>query len=196
MKKILILTGLLGVAAAAILLTRQKAPAVADPATLHEGVLATGWQPREVFQKALRRRPSTDDKILHAERREWTKDAANGVSRWQWFLAVEPGAALKTWLREQNPFSLQPATAEALKKTTGAPAWFPRESADFEILAGGSTGSLVFLRSRDGKTIYATSSGEGFGPGAPQPPATPSPAIETIAAGRLPNAPPPNPSQP
>ena len=40
----------------------------------------------EVFQKAFWKRPTAADKILNAERREWAD--ADGVKRWQWFIAV------------------------------------------------------------------------------------------------------------
>ena len=195
MKPAILLLSVLSVATAAVLATRKSAPPAIDPATLHEGTLATGWQPHEVFEKALRRRPAADDRIVHAERREWTKDAAAGISRWQWFLEIEPGAALKSWLHGQNPFSVLPAGPDVLTKVAGPPAWFPGELEDFEIFAGGSTGRLVLLYSRDGKTICATSSGEGFAPAAPQPAAVP-PARENIAARRLPDSPPPLPSKP
>lgn len=195
MKLVILLLSVLGVATAAVLVTRKSAPPAIDPATLHEGTLATGWQPQEVFQKALRRRPAADDRIVHAERREWTKDAAAGISNWQWFLEIEPGAALRSWLREQNPFSVLPAGPETLTKVAGPPSWFPAEPGDFEIFAGGSTGRLVFLYSRDGKTIYATSSGEGLTPAAPPPAAAPA-AQENPAARRLPDGPPPIPSKP
>ena len=46
----------------------------------------------EVFKRAFWRRPSAEDRILQAERHEWHD--AEGVSRWQWFLIVDPSPAL------------------------------------------------------------------------------------------------------
>ena len=141
----------------------------ADPAPLHDGTLATTMPTEEVFKRALWRRPAPDDKILHAERREWTKDSANGVARWQWFLAVEPGPALKAWLREQNPFSVRPVGNADAPEIEDPPAWFPSDNSSCIVHTGGNAGSLVFLWSRKGNTLYATGSGTGFQPGAPEP---------------------------
>ncbi len=149
--------------------------------------------PEEVFKRALWRRPAPGDKILHAERREWTKDNAEGVAHWQWFLAVEPGAALKSWLRDQNPFSVHPVGNADAPKINGAPPWFPADNSGCIVHTGGTTGSLVFLWSRKGNTLYATGSGTGFAPGAPEPAA---PAPQTAAAGRLPQTPPPTSPKP
>ena len=191
MKPAVLLLSVIGIATAAVFAMRRSAPPEVDPATLHEGTLASAWSPEEVFQKALRRRPASDDRIVHAERREWTKDPAAGISRWQWFLEIEPGSALKGWLRGQNPFSVQVAGPEVMKKVGGPPSWFPAQCDEFEILAGGSTGSLVLMWSRDGKTLYATSSGEGFAPVAPPAVAKAAPRKE-ITLRRLPDGPPPN----
>lgn len=142
-------------------------PPSVDPASLHEGTLKLSTDPAEVFTRALWRRPSADDRILHAERREWTIDEAGGVAHWQWFLAVEPGAALTTWLRDENPFSLHPRAGAPAPAIDGAPAWFPRDFADYDVRAGGSGGNMVFLFSRTDGAFYATSSGAGFARGAP-----------------------------
>ena len=50
----------------------------------------------EVFQKAFWKRPTDDDRILHAERREWSGE--DGISRWQWFIAVQPSRQLTAYL--------------------------------------------------------------------------------------------------
>ena len=167
----------------------------AEPAPLHDGALATTLPPDEVFKRALWRRPAPDDKIRHAEHREWTKDRADGVARWQWFLAVEPGPALKVWLREQNPFSVHPVGNADAPGIKGAPPWFPIDFSGYIIHTGGTTGSLVFLWSRKGNTLFATGSGTGFAPGAPGP-ATPAAAPQAVTQGRLPLTPPPNPPKP
>jgi len=165
------------------------------PAPLEEDTVATTLPPDEVFKRALWRRPAPDDKILHAEHREWTRDGADGVARWQWFLAVDPGPALKAWLREQNPFSVHPVGNAEAPEITGAPAWFPADNSGYIIHAGGTTGSLVFLWSRKGSTLYATGSGTGFAPGAPEP-APSAPAPQTATGGRLPQSPPPTSPKP
>ena len=67
--------------------------------------LRTDTDPGEIFQRAFWRSPSADDRIVHAERREWSNDD-NGVRHWEWFLEVEPGDKLVSWLREENPFRL------------------------------------------------------------------------------------------
>jgi hypothetical protein len=167
----------------------KPAEPTVDPAPLHEGSLRADTPPEEVFKRALWRRPAPDDKILHAERREWTEDNAEGVAHWQWFLAVEPGPALKKYL-ERNPFSVRPAQTLPPKTMEKAPAWFPRDYADLDIRTGGNTGSLVFLYSRKGNTIYAANRGDGFTPGAPMPGA--APAAQEPVAGRLPHTPPPD----
>ena len=164
-------------------------PATAPVAPL-EGTLKTSMPPEEVFKRALWRRPTDDDKILHAERREWTKDSAAGVARWQWFLAVEPGPALKAWLREQNPFSVRPVGNADAPEIKDPPAWFPSDNSSCIVHTGGNAGSLVFLWSRKGNTLYATGSGTGFQPGAPEP--AKSAAIpQQDSGGRLPQTPPP-----
>ena len=195
MRPVLLLLAVIGATATAVMMMRKPDKPAINPATLHQGTLATDWQPHEVFQKALRRRPGAEDRIIHAERREWTTDPAAGISRWQWFLEVEPGKELRNWLRTQNPFSVQPAGPDALAKVAGPPAWFPASAGEFEISAGGSTGSLVLMWSRDGDTLFATSSGEGFAP-APVQPAAPVPPQQSFAARRLPDSPPPTPSKP
>jgi hypothetical protein len=153
--------------------------------------------PEEVFQRALWRRPAADDKILHAERREWTKESTRGVDRWQWFIAVEPGAALKKWLREQNPFSVRPVGNADAPEIKDAPAWFPADNSGYIVHTGGTTGSLTFLWSRQGETLYATGSGTGFQPGVAGPATpTPAPAPQATPQGRLPQTPPPTSPKP
>lgn len=168
-------------------------PAAIHPAALHQGKMSQKMEPAVVFKQALWRRPAPDDRILHAERREWTQAEGGGVAHWQWFLAVEPGEALKTWLKERNPFALRPAGSAATSSIKAAPDWFPRDFENHEILAGGSGGNLVFLFSRRGGTFYATGSGTGFAAGAPEPPVRVSPST-VITQGRLPLTPPPNPN--
>ena len=175
--------------AAAWLATRGQSPppvAAAEPASLHPGHMVLSGEAGDVFRRAFWRRPAPEDKILHAERREWTEDANAGISRWQWFLAVEPGPELVKWLRGDNAFGLRPAVAVEAPRP---PAWFPRDTRDFTIFAGRSPGGLTLLFSPDNRTLYATAAGKGFAPGAPEPS---KPAIATVpsSAGRLPATPP------
>ena len=76
--------------------------------------------PLRIFQRAFWASPAPEDDILHAERREW-KDA-DDVQKWQWFLVVEPSAALLKRLRDDNAFGLIPAAATS--PPTDAPEWF------------------------------------------------------------------------
>lgn len=165
-------------------------PPAVDPATLYEGTLAVNQEPAEVFKRALWRRPGTDDSILHAERREWTKNPADGAAHWQWFLAVKPGEALEKWLRGQNPFLVRPRASLDMSGIKGAPAWFPWDAAGYDIQAGGSQGNLVFLFSGQDGVFYATGSGTGFAPGVAEAVAG-SAASVAAARGRLPLTPPP-----
>jgi hypothetical protein len=191
MKTSLTILAVLAIAATAYFgLRPAKVPPVpADPVTLHEGTLATKMDPAEVFKRALWRRPAPDDNILHAERREWTKNSTDGIAHWQWFLAIEPGMALKKWLREQNPFAVRPTGSASVPVIEGAPSWFPNDFSDYIVHTGGSQGSLVFLYSRRGNALYATSSGTGFTPAVPAP-AKQGPAPQSVTQGRLPKTPP------
>lgn len=165
-------------------------PKAAPAASPTEGTLTNTMPPEEVFKRALWRRPAPDDKILHAERREWTKVSADGVARWQWFLAVDPGETLKKWLREQNPFSVQPVGNAEAPEIKDAPPWFPADNSAYIVHIGGSAANLMFLWSRKGNTLYATASGTGFQPGSPEP-APPAAATPSAPAGRLPQSSPP-----
>lgn len=123
--------------------------------------LRTNRDEQEVFQRAFWREPGPEDRILHAERREWVSEK-DGVRRWQWFIAVQPGAEFSTWLREQNPFSLQPVTADRVRRAEAPnPEWFPSGQA----LAGAdlrqtSDGGMTVITA--GGIVYATDTGHGF----------------------------------
>ena len=88
----------------------------------HPGELAVKTDPVEIFKKVLWRAPQPDDKILHAERREWTEGGA--VQNWQWFLHVDAGKDLNDYLRVENAFGLHSAEAADVK-IANAPDWFP-----------------------------------------------------------------------
>jgi hypothetical protein len=165
-------------------------PQAIPAASPTEGTLTNTMPPEEVFKRALWRRPAPDDKILHAERREWTNDSTHSVAHWQWFLAIEPGEALKKWLREQNPFSVHPVGNAEAPEIKDAPPWFPADNSSCIVHTGGSAANLVFLWSRKGNTLYATASGTGFQPGAPEP-APPATTTPSAPDGRLPQSSPP-----
>ena len=176
-------------AAAAWFVPRGEAPpasAPADPALLHPGRMMLTSESSEVFRRAFWRRPAPEDKILHAERREWTEDANAGISRWQWFLAVEPGPGLVKWLREENAFGLHPAKKV---ETPLPPGWFPADTRAFTILASRNPGGLTLFFSPDNRTLYATAAGKGFAPGAPERPQSPAAAAPS-SRGRLTATPP------
>ena len=146
--------------------------------------LQKNFPPDVVFARAFWRSPAADDRILHAERLEWSD--AEGVTRWQAFLAVAPGPALKEWLGS-NPFSLVPAPDLELN-IPNSPAWFPKNTAQFTIQKG-LFGQMVMLTASGGSPVYLTDQGKGFArPATTQTPqSTPSEKIPN----RLPNAPPP-----
>jgi hypothetical protein len=116
-----------------------------------------------VFQRAFWRRPASEDKILQAERRDWL-DASSGVQKWQWYIAVQPGAAFRDWLLKDNPFELVVvAPGTELAPLSSPPAWFP---------AAGELAGLSRYRNREGRyfvfhdlannRLYATDAGGGF----------------------------------
>jgi hypothetical protein len=163
-------------------------PAAPEPSIAWEAEppAAIEEEAEEVFKRAFWRRPGADDRILHAVRHAW-HDAA-GVSRWQWFLIVDPSAGLLQDLRARNVFSLVPGTIPASRE---APAWFSydREAvASWRSLDGRM--QLAFRHTDD--RIYACASGLGFTKGAAAPSAAEPPATAG-SVGRLPNASPPTP---
>jgi hypothetical protein len=140
------------------------------PESLHppsdQLVLKTLTDPTLVFQKAFWRRPESDDKILHAERREWFEKGKD-VREWQWFLAVNPSANLSEWL-QTNPFSLTPSSEPiTYKKAAPKPDWFPGDFSGFEILKA-PQGRLVIIFSAKKNLLYAMDSGAGFAPPTPK----------------------------
>lgn len=135
--------------------------------------------PKEVFQRAFWKRPTPADKILHAERREWKDQDA--VSRWQWFLEVEPSPEIVRHLREDNAFRLSQATSATLPSET--PAWFLRDTTGSQILTSRDGGMQLIFTADDTK-IFAMGSGGGFIAGAPEQ--APAPVRTANIAGRIP----------
>ena len=144
--------------------------------------------PATVFQKAFWKRPNDSDRILHAERREW-KDA-DAVSRWQWFLEVEPSPEIVRYLRDENAFRLSDRqTAELLPD---APSWFIKDVKDARVLSDVGGAMLLIFTASDAK-LYAMGSGGGFHRGAPE---QASEIVQAPAAGRMPLESPPSRANP
>ncbi len=150
---------------------------------------STTVDPATVFQKALWKRPTPEDKILNAERREW-KDA-DAVSRWQWFLEVEPSPEIVRYLREENAFRLKSYQTATL--LPDAPSWFIKDTENTHILSGPGGGMQLIFTADDAK-LYAMGSGGGFRPGAPETP--PALAQAPAATGRIPLESPPSRAKP
>lgn len=140
--------------------------------------------PAEVFQRAFWKRPTSEDRIEAAERREWADD--NGVRKWQWFIKLKPSAALVKHLREDNAFDLRPR--EKALAIEGAPSWFSFKNGEVEILEAPS-GQMRLVFGKDNGVLFATDSGGGFQQGVSE---TPGPASAPDATpGRLPTTSPP-----
>lgn len=140
--------------------------------------------PVAVFQRAFWRRPAEADRILNAERREWKEEGE--ISRWQWFLEVEPSPALVSYLREENAFRL--SDKKPAKIPRDAPEWFLRDPAGAHVMVARQGGMQLFFMPGNAK-LYAMDGGGGFQAGEPEKdPALPASAP---ASGRLPLSPPP-----
>ena len=139
----------------------------------------------EIFKRAFWRRPGNEDEILHAERHEWSD--AGGLQRWQWFLVVKASPKLIKDLRDDNAFGLVPGSTVSV--TPEAPDWFVFKPEEFSIFQSPQSGMRLMF-SKTGNTLFATDSGLGFRPGAPEP-AKPAPPPSAPAPGRLPMTSPP-----
>lgn len=148
--------------------------------------------PDEVFHKAFWQRPTVDDRILHAERREWVDEG--GLQKWQWFLVVDASPALLKRLREDNVFGLR-AVGEA-PAWRNAPEWFRIPPSGVEFMTS-ATGAFCLILEPTGRRIYATDSGNGFRPGAVDavPDSSSRDSAPSQAGGRLPDSMPPHPTQ-
>ncbi len=153
------------------------------------GELKATAEQEAAFKRAFWRRPEAGDRIRHAVLSEWIGESGE-VSRWQWFIEVEPSRGLKQWLRERNPFSLaKKDSAELPGSAAATPDWFPKSAREFEILQSADGRKSLFF-SREENVLFATVSGFGFAPGAPEPA---EPTVTIATTGRLPLTPPPNP---
>lgn len=132
----------------------------------------------EVFQRAFWKYPTDEDKILHAEREEWSDN--DGVAKWQWFIAVKPSSQLIAYLWKGNAFGLVPAQTAEIDHP---PKWFPNSATGCEVRRS-ATGKMILLWNKSENTLYATDRGSGFRPGAPA--AAPEPSSQNIHSGRIP----------
>lgn len=144
--------------------------------------------PAEVFRRAFWQPPGAGDKILHAERREWSD--SDGVKKWQWFLVVEPSPELVKYLREDNAFGLVPTLT--IPAIADAPAWFAVRREEVDGLRA-PHGYLHLFFDKTKLLLHATSSGVGFRPGASEAVKT-TPPVQA-PGGRLPPVPPPTPAK-
>lgn len=142
--------------------------------------------PAEVFQKAFWRRPSAEDLILGAERKEWSNE--EGVSRWYWNLTVKPSEALVNYLITNNAFMLVRSNSPV--ESCDLPEAIANYSEGFETYSDASR-KFVLLWNKQENLLHATDSGTGFLPGAPEPAA--APPVARHPEGRLPTTPPPSP---
>jgi hypothetical protein len=136
--------------------------AIAKPQANADG-LALERNHAAVFQRAFWRHASADERILHAERRDWI-EGERGVGRWQWFIAVQPGAAFRDWLLKENPFELVALPADAAPVALSSPPdWFPpaAELARFARYRNREGRYSVFHDVTTNR-LYATDSGGGF----------------------------------
>jgi len=139
-----------------------------------------------IFRSAFWRSPAAGDEILNAERREWSD--ADGLDRWQWFIALRPSPELVKYVRDDNAFGLSATGTPA--PIDGAPAWFAFNPASVEVLRS-SRANLQCIFSNSDDMLSATSSGNGFTRGA-APRSQPVPPPPPLHSGRLPLTPPPN----
>lgn len=142
--------------------------------------------PVKIFQRAFWASPTSEDKILHAERREWS--GADGLEKWQWFVVVQPSPGLLKRLRDDNAFGLFPAASAAT--IDNAPDWFRFDADEVSVLKS-PRAKLQLIFSKNHRMLYATDSGLGFRPGAPEL-SKPTPQQAPVP-GRLPTTPPPRP---
>jgi hypothetical protein len=149
-------------------LARRPQPAELPVVTKSAGPgqsVAITRSPEEIFRRAFWRRPTAADRIVHADRREWS-DHDQAVQRWQWFLQVRPSAALLSTLRDPATFGLVPSAAsDSPIKPSSAPAWFPSDAqlAGCEILQSPAGGLTVYYQAAD-NVLFATDAGRGFAP--------------------------------
>ncbi len=166
-----------------LLVPREKMPTeTPTPPPSNQSPDAVKIDPAEVFRRAFWQLPGDGDKILQAERREWTD--AEGVKRWQWFLVVEPSPALVKYLRTDNAFGLLPSPSFA--EIENAPDWFAFRPEEVEVLQA-PNGNMKLFFHKTQPLLHATSSGTGFRPGVTSPTEpVPTSSGPQKTSGRLP----------
>ena len=189
MKRVVILIAALAAAGVGLWLSRTRHEVtspqpVSNAVTDSKETLTVKTDGVEIFKKVLWRSPLPEDKILNAERRDWSE--GKDISRWRWFLHVDASADLTDYLRSANVFGLRPAPEVEIKD---APAWFPQDFAAYEAFRAGA---LTVLFKKGSREFYATSQGKGFTKALQlqkpvPPPAPPQPQ------SRYPKTPPPSP---
>lgn len=143
---------------------RSESSDTPPPPTPPGETVAVTQDPAEIFRRAFWRQPAPADKIVHAERREWSLTGEPGaVQQWQWFIEVHPSPDLLRTLRDPETFGLQPATeVRRAVDSASTPSWFPTASPTaFEILQAPSSGLTLLYRASD-NTLFATDQGHGF----------------------------------
>jgi hypothetical protein len=139
-----------------------QASAQPDP----DNGLRVTTDPHTVFRRAFWAHPAADDQILAAELREWIDPATGTTSAWQWFIHLQPGAALASTLSPGGRFELLPVAAAAAAQDfhPSPPNWFsphPVSPGQQAILRSANGGLTVFPRPEDG-TFFASDEGGGF----------------------------------
>ena len=166
----------------------QHNPSDQPPVSKQTLPTSTVTDPALVFQKAFWKRPTSEDQILQAERREW--EDKDGLSKWQWFIAVKPSAALVDHLITNNAFMLTASPRGGGREYADAPDWFSNSSTDEAQILANTSGTFYIFWDKNAELLRATDSGSGFRPGAPAPA---KPLTAAQPEGRLPNTPPPRP---
>ncbi|WP_438481279.1 hypothetical protein [Oleiharenicola lentus] len=141
-----------------------------SPTAVPGETLTVSKEEVEIFRRAFWWHPSKGDKILHAERREWSEANAS-VTRWQWFIKIRPSSELLRDLRRAETFGLTEVDKPKPWSQVAPlplPTWFPQApDTPFEILQTASGEFTVLYRPSD-NTLYATDHGRGFAPAAPR----------------------------
>ncbi|MGV3659301.1 MAG: hypothetical protein ACO1TE_03930 [Prosthecobacter sp.] len=161
---------------------------LASPAPLPTSIIN---DPVTVFQNAFWKRPTPEDQILHAERREWRAGAE--ISQWQWFISVRPSRPLVAHLITDNAFGLTPSPEAGRKHAENLPSWFPKEAGMGGRVLTGHSGALTLIWDEASNLLHATGSGGGFHRGLPSQPQQPVVSAQPQPTSRLPTTPPPKP---
>jgi hypothetical protein len=117
----------------------------------------------EVFRRAFWRHATEHEQIHHAERREWIDEDAESVHRWQWFIALTPGAELLEALSSGAIFELhRPADPRPWATLAPPPEWFPLAASVRHVVQQAPSGGLTLLYDPQSNRLHATDEGHGF----------------------------------